>query len=79
MSFRFLRSWMEEEYGHEKASKRIFATTDQKFGALRSLAVKEGYETFVIPSDIGGRYSVLTPVGLFPMAVAGLDIDNLME
>jgi glucose-6-phosphate isomerase len=70
---------MEKKYGKEEARNRIYVTTDQSKGALRKLAGEEGYETFVIPDDIGGRYSVLTPVGLLPMAVAGLSIDQVMD
>ncbi|MET4567616.1 glucose-6-phosphate isomerase [Bacillus subtilis] len=79
LAFRIFRDYMEKKYGKEKARKRIFATTDQKKGALKKLADEEGYETFVIPDDVGGRYSVLTAVGLLPIAVAGLDIDHMME
>ena len=63
---------MEEKYGKEEASKRIVATTDKARGTLKAIADKEGYETFVIPDDIGGRFSVITPVGLLPIAVAGI-------
>lgn len=77
--FRLLKEYMEDRYGVDEASERIYVTTDKSKGALKELADKEGYETFVIPDDIGGRYSVLTPVGLFPMAVAGIDIDKVME
>ncbi|RST76485.1 glucose-6-phosphate isomerase [Siminovitchia acidinfaciens] len=79
IAFRIFRDYMETKYGKEEAKKRIFATTDRSKGALKSLADQEGYETFVIPDDIGGRYSVLTAVGLLPIAVAGLDIDQMME
>lgn len=79
IAFRVLKSWMEQKYGKEEAANRIFATTDKARGALRTLANKEGYETFVIGDDIGGRYSVLTAVGLLPIAVSGIDIDALME
>ncbi|PLT31448.1 glucose-6-phosphate isomerase [Peribacillus deserti] len=79
LAFRIFRDYMEKKYGKEEARKRIFATTDQKKGALKKLADEEGYETFVIPDDVGGRYSVLTAVGLLPIAVAGLDIDQMME
>ncbi|PLS17227.1 glucose-6-phosphate isomerase [Bacillus sp. M6-12] len=78
LAFRIFRDYMEKKYGKEEARKRIFATTDQKKGALKKLADEEGYETFVIPDDVGGRYSVLTAVGLLPIAVAGLDIDQMM-
>ncbi|HET7615964.1 MAG TPA: glucose-6-phosphate isomerase, partial [Bacillales bacterium] len=79
IAFRFLRSWLEEKYGKEEARKRIYATTDQSKGALRQLSEQEGYETFVIPDDVGGRYSVLTAVGLLPIAAAGLSIERMME
>ncbi|UVI33392.1 glucose-6-phosphate isomerase [Paenibacillus spongiae] len=79
IAFRILRDYMEKKYGKEEARKRIFATTDQSKGALKKLADEEGYETFVIPDDVGGRYSVLTAVGLLPIATAGLDIDRMME
>ena len=79
IAFRALKSYMEKKYGKEEAAKRIYATTDKARGALRTLALKEGYETFVIPDDVGGRYSVLTPVGLLPIAAAGLDIDAMMK
>lgn len=78
IAFRVLREYMENKYGRVEASKRIYITTDKAKGALKALADQEGYETFVIPDDIGGRYSVLTPVGLFPMAVAGIDIDEVI-
>ncbi|WP_192896622.1 glucose-6-phosphate isomerase [Cohnella sp. AR92] len=78
IAFRILRDYMEKKYGKEEARKRIFATTDSSKGALKTLASEEGYETFVIPDDVGGRYSVLTAVGLLPIAVAGLDIDKMM-
>ncbi|MDW7669493.1 MAG: glucose-6-phosphate isomerase [Bacillota bacterium] len=77
IAFRVLREFMENKYG-DKASERIYATTDKRQGALKTLADKEGYESFVIPDDVGGRYSVLTPVGLLPIAAAGIDIDKLM-
>jgi glucose-6-phosphate isomerase len=79
IAFRFFKEYIEEKYGKEEASKRIYATTDKKRGALKELATKEGYETFIIPDDIGGRYSILTAVGLLPIAVAGLDIDEMMN
>lgn len=79
ISFRIFRKVLEDKYGREEAAKRIYATTDKEKGALKSLADKEGYETFIIPDDIGGRYSVLTAVGLLPIAAAGCDIDGLME
>lgn len=70
---------MEKKYGKEEAAKRIYATTDKAKGALKNLATEEGYETFVVPDDVGGRFSVLTAVGLLPIAVSGADIDKLME
>ena len=79
IAFRILKKALIEKYGEEEARTRIFATTDAEKGALRTLADEEGYETFVIPSNVGGRYSVFTPVGLLPIAVAGIDIDALME
>ncbi|EPD50127.1 glucose-6-phosphate isomerase B [Paenisporosarcina sp. HGH0030] len=79
LAFRIFRTFMEKKYGKEEAKNRIYVTTDQSKGALRKLAVEEGYETFVIPDNIGGRYSVLTPVGLLPIAVAGLNIDQVMD
>ncbi|CAM4398045.1 glucose-6-phosphate isomerase [Paenibacillus endophyticus] len=78
IAFRILREYMEKKYGKHGARRRIFATTDQSKGALKKLADEEGYETFVIPDDVGGRYSVLTAVGLLPIAAAGLDIDQMM-
>lgn len=79
IAFRIFREYLEKKYGKEEARRRIFATTDQEKGALKKLADEEGYETFVIPDNIGGRYSVLTAVGLLPIAVAGLDIDEMMK
>ncbi|MFY4774424.1 glucose-6-phosphate isomerase [Metabacillus sp. RGM 3146] len=79
VAFRIFRDYMEKKYGKEEAKKRIFATTDKEKGALKKLADEEGYETFIIPDDVGGRYSVLTAVGLLPIAAAGLDIDKMME
>ncbi len=78
LAFRYIRLLMEEKYGRSEAAKRIIAVTDGTKGALRSVATKEGYEIFVIPNSVGGRYSVFTPVGLLPMAVAGVDIEKLM-
>ncbi|MDO5028283.1 MAG: glucose-6-phosphate isomerase [Bacillota bacterium] len=78
IAFRIFKELLEEKYG-DQAKDRIYATTDKEKGALRDLAVKEGYQTFVVPDDIGGRYSVLTAVGLLPMACAGIDIDQMME
>lgn len=79
IAFRIIRSFMEKKYGREEARKRIYATTDRSKGVLKSLADTEGYETFVVPDDIGGRYSVLTAVGLLPIAVAGIDIREMMR
>ncbi|MGN0576225.1 MAG: glucose-6-phosphate isomerase [Ruminococcus sp.] len=79
LAFRIFRKMVEDKYGKEGAKDRIFATTDKARGTLKSLADSEGYETFVIPDDVGGRFSVLTAVGLLPIAVAGCDIDALMR
>ncbi|MCI9001185.1 MAG: glucose-6-phosphate isomerase [Clostridia bacterium] len=78
IAFRVFREFLESKYGIEEARKRIYVTTDKVKGALKTLAKEEGYETFVIPDNVGGRYSVLTAVGLLPIAVAGMDIDKLM-
>ncbi|WJY27251.1 MULTISPECIES: glucose-6-phosphate isomerase [Sporosarcina] len=78
LAFRVFRDYMETAYGEDGARERIYVTTDESEGALRTLAAEKGYETFIIPHNIGGRYSVLTPVGLLPMAVAGLDVDRMM-
>ena len=78
IAFRIFKKKIEEKYGKEEAAKRIYATTDKARGALKNLASEEGYETFVVPDDIGGRFSVLTAVGLLPIAVSGADIDQLM-
>ena len=78
VAFRLLKARLEEKYGKSGAKKRIVVTTDRAKGALKTLADEEGYTTFVIPDDVGGRYSVLTPVGLLPIAVAGIDIRELM-
>lgn len=78
LAFRVLKNHMEKKYGKEGARARIFATTDKSRGALKKLADEEGYESFVIPDDVGGRFSVLTPVGLLPIAVAGIDIEEMM-
>ena len=78
IAFRIFRELLEKKYGKEGAKERIYCTTDKAKGTLKSLATKEGYETFVVPDDVGGRYSVLTAVGLLPIAVAGCDIDALM-
>ena len=79
VAFRFFRELLEKRYGPEEAARRIYATTDRRRGALKSLADAKGYETFVVPDDVGGRYSVLTAVGLLPIAVAGIDIDALLR
>ncbi len=79
IAFRVLKKMAEEKYGKEGAAKRIYATTDRARGSLKGLATEEGYETFVVPDDVGGRFSVLTAVGLLPIAVSGADIDKLME
>jgi len=79
IAFRIFRAELEKKYGKEEARKRIYATTDKARGALKSLATAEGYESFIIPDDVGGRYSVLTAVGLLPIAVAGIDIDAMMK
>ena len=78
VAFRFFKAMLEKKYGKAEAAKRIYATTDKARGALKSLADAEGYETFVVPDDVGGRYSVLTAVGLLPIAVAGVDLEKLM-
>lgn len=78
IAFRFFRKFLEKKYGKEEAKKRIFCTTDKQKGNLKKLADEENYETFVIPDNIGGRFSVLTAVGLLPIAVAGINIDELM-
>ena len=79
VAFRFFRELLEKKYGPDGAARRIYATTDRQKGALKSLADQAGYETFVVPDDIGGRYSVLTAVGLLPIAVTGVDVEALME
>lgn len=79
VAFRVLRGLLINKYGAAEAAKRIFVTTDKERGTLKEFADKEGYQTFVVPDDIGGRYSVLTAVGLLPIAVAGIDIDALMQ
>ena len=78
VAFRFFKEMLEKKYGKAEAAKRIYATTDKAKGALKHLADSEGYETFVVPDDVGGRYSVLTAVGLLPIAVTGVDITSLM-
>lgn len=79
IAFRIFREILENKYGIDEARSRIYATTDKEKGALKTLSEKEGYEQFVVPDNVGGRYSVLTAVGLLPIAVAGIDIDKLME
>ncbi|MBB6453411.1 glucose-6-phosphate isomerase [Salirhabdus euzebyi] len=79
MAFRVFRKYLEDKYGKEEAKNRIYATTDQEKGALKQLATDEGYESFVIPDDVGGRFSVLTAVGLLPIAVTGVDIEQIMK
>ncbi len=79
IAFRIFRNLLEDKYGIKEAKNRIYVTTDKQKGALKELADEEGYETFVIPDNIGGRYSVLTPVGLLPIASAGIDIDKLLD
>ena len=79
IAFRVFKEILENKYGKEGAAKRIYATTDKARGALKNLATEEGYESFVVPDDVGGRFSVLTAVGLLPIAVSGADIEKLME
>ena len=79
IAFRIFKEMAEKKYGKEEAAKRIYATTDKAKGALKNLATEEGYESFVVPDDVGGRFSVLTAVGLLPIAVSGADITKLME
>ncbi len=79
VAFRIFKKMLEDKYGKEEAAKRIYATTDKARGALKGLATEEGYESFVVPDDVGGRFSVLTAVGLLPIAVSGADITKLME
>ena len=79
IAFRIFKDLIEKKYGKEEAAKRIYATTDRARGALKTLATEEGYETFVVPDDVGGRFSVLTAVGLLPIAASGADIDALMS
>ena len=79
IAFRVFKKLLNEKYGKQEAAKRIYATTDKARGALKSLATEEGYESFVVPDDVGGRFSVLTAVGLLPIAVSGADITKLME
>lgn len=79
IAFRVFKEMLEKKYGKAEAAKRIYATTDKSRGALKKLAAEEGYETFVVPDDVGGRFSVLTAVGLLPIAVSGADVTKLME
>lgn len=79
VAFRIFKKLLEEKYGKDEAKERIFATTDKSKGALKDLATGEGYETFVVPDDVGGRYSVLTAVGLLPIAASGIDIQEMMN
>lgn len=79
IAFRLFRQKLEEKYGRQGAKERIYATTDRARGALKTLATQEGYDTFIVPDDVGGRFSVLTAVGLLPLAAAGIDIDALMR
>lgn len=79
IAFRIFKEMCETKYGKVGAKERIVATTDKAKGALKTLATEEGYTTFVIPDDVGGRYSVLTPVGLFPIAMAGIDVDAMLK
>ena len=79
IAFRIFREILENKYGIEEARSRIYVTTDKERGALKTLADNEGYEKFVIPDNVGGRYSVLTAVGLLPIATAGIDIEKLMQ
>ena len=79
IAFRIFKEMLENKYGKEEAARRIYATTDRAKGALKGLATEEGYDTFVVPDDVGGRFSVLTAVGLLPIAASGADIEKLME
>ncbi|WP_078430022.1 glucose-6-phosphate isomerase [Alkalihalobacterium alkalinitrilicum] len=79
IAFRIFRDYLEKKYGKEEAKSRIYATTDKAKGALKTVATEEGYESFVIPDDVGGRFSVLTAVGLLPLAAAGIDIEAMMK
>ncbi len=79
VAFRILKSWLEKKVGKKAASQRIVAVTDRSKGALKEMSDKEGYRTFVIPDDVGGRYSVLTPVGLLPIAIAGFNVGQLLK
>lgn len=79
LAFRLFKEYMENKYGKKESKERIYVTTDKYKGALRELTTKEGYTSFVIPDNVGGRYSIFTPVGLLPIAVSGIDIDELMK
>lgn len=79
LAFRVFRKFLEDKYGVDEAKSRIYATTDREKGALKTLATEQGYESFVIPDDVGGRYSVLTAVGLLPIAASGVNIDEMMQ
>ncbi|MCZ0704249.1 glucose-6-phosphate isomerase [Natronobacillus azotifigens] len=79
IAFRIFRNYLEEKYGVEEAKQRIYATTDKEKGALKTVANEQGYESFIIPDDVGGRYSILTAVGLLPIAASGVDVDAIME
>ena len=79
IAFRIFKEYIEQRYGKEEAKNRIYATTDKARGALKSLATEEGYETFIVPDDVGGRFSVLTPVGLLPIAASGVNIEEMMQ
>lgn len=79
VAFRIFKGWMEDKYGRDEARRRIYVTTDKARGALKTLSDEEGYETFVVPDDVGGRFSVLTAVGLLPIAAAGIDIREMMR
>ena len=79
IAFRIFKEYMEKRYGKEEAKNRIYATTDKAKGALKTLSDTEGYETFIVPDDVGGRFSVLTPVGLVPIAAAGIDINEMLQ
>ncbi|SFG02905.1 glucose-6-phosphate isomerase [Halobacillus alkaliphilus] len=79
IAFRLFRKFLEDKYGVDEARKRIYATTDKEKGALKTLASEQGYETFVVPDDVGGRYSVLTAVGLLPIAASGIDVNEMMK
>src|SRR5699024_8504258 len=79
IAFRIFKNWLENRYGKESAKRRIFVTTDKHKGALNTLAKQEGYTSFVVPDDIGGRYSILTAVGLLPIAVSGITSSDIVR